>query len=341
MATFIRHQDFEHYVDGAAVTITNGSSGTSQNFDTVNLGAGTISVSGTSPLIGTRSAVITGGTATTYVGWNVPAGTTRLAIGCAFNFAAFPTTTYTLMEIRSASAQIASLAMSNTGFFVMQSAGVTITGSSTSGTYTYPVGVTKRAEIYATLESGVGAADGTVGLRIYAADGTTVEKEITLTGKSTGTAAFASSRYATPKATGAGYTVQKLDEALMSDPVSPAWMGLYVAAPTANAGPDQLEREPFATITLDGSASTTPSGTLSYAWTQTSGPAVTLNNATTVSPNFVAAPSPTTQTYVFSLVVTANAVASAADTVTVTVAPHTWWEINAGPVIGKALKLPL
>ena len=64
-------------------------------------------------------------------------------------------------------------------------------------------------------------------------------------------------------------------------------------APTANAGPDQevdesLEGQP-SLVTLDGSASTDPDGTIaSYTWTQTEGPPVVLDDATTAKPTFTA-----------------------------------------------------
>jgi hypothetical protein len=64
-------------------------------------------------------------------------------------------------------------------------------------------------------------------------------------------------------------------------------------APTANAGPDQEvdeSREGLPSlVTLDGSASTDPDGTIaSYTWTQTEGPPVVLADATTAHPRFTA-----------------------------------------------------
>jgi PKD repeat protein len=77
-------------------------------------------------------------------------------------------------------------------------------------------------------------------------------------------------------------------------------------APTANAGADQLNRDPGTTISLNGSASLDVDGDmLSYQWTQTAGPAVTLTGANTATPSFTTA-ARTTATYTFTLTVTDN-----------------------------------
>ena len=72
----------------------------------------------------------------------------------------------------------------------------------------------------------------------------------------------------------------------------------YLASnsPVANAGLDQTVMS-SSTVTLDGSASYDPDGDLplAYGWTQSGGTAVTLSNATAVSPTFTA-PTVVTQT---------------------------------------------
>ncbi|HET7787851.1 MAG TPA: DUF5666 domain-containing protein [Myxococcales bacterium] len=92
--------------------------------------------------------------------------------------------------------------------------------------------------------------------------------------------------------------------------------------PIANAGPNQSVTS-GALVTLDGSASTDPSGLpLSFQWTQASGLPVTLANAATASPSFtapsVAFGSPAAS-LVFSLVVSDANGASAPASVTITV----------------------
>ncbi|MBP7866229.1 MAG: OmpA family protein [Acidobacteria bacterium] len=71
--------------------------------------------------------------------------------------------------------------------------------------------------------------------------------------------------------------------------------------PVANAGPD-LSNIPAGLVQLDGSASYDPDGdTLTFLWTQTMGPAVTLSGANTATPSFTA---DVDQVYVFKLKVT-------------------------------------
>ena len=94
-------------------------------------------------------------------------------------------------------------------------------------------------------------------------------------------------------------------------------------APVADAGEPQTV-DAGGTVTLHGSGSSDPDGdTISYQWTRTAGPAVTLLNSTTATPTFTAPNMGTNGgTLTFSLVVTdREGLASTADSVTVTVNP--------------------
>jgi hypothetical protein len=111
--------------------------------------------------------------------------------------------------------------------------------------------------------------------------------------------------------------------------------------PTANAGAGQSVFKK-ATVTLEGSASSDADGdSLTYAWSQASGPAVTLTNPSNVNPTFTA-PS-TTSTLVFSLVVNdGHGNSSAPASVTITVqdrAPTAMAGSNTSVIPGTAYTL--
>ncbi|HEY0974574.1 MAG TPA: PKD domain-containing protein [Solimonas sp.] len=89
--------------------------------------------------------------------------------------------------------------------------------------------------------------------------------------------------------------------------------------PVADAGADQAVNEGSA-VTLDGSASSDPeAGALTYAWTQRSGPTVTLEDASTARARFTAPSVDADTALVFRLTVTDPEGASASDEVTITV----------------------
>ncbi|HSW99060.1 MAG TPA: PKD domain-containing protein [Candidatus Saccharimonadales bacterium] len=111
-------------------------------------------------------------------------------------------------------------------------------------------------------------------------------------------------------------------------------------SPTANAGVDQSVAA-AATVTLDGSGSSDPDGTIaSYAWTQVSGTAVTLSSASAQKPTFTSPASMSGATLVFGLTVTDNQGASSSqDTVSITVAPRAQVKTRiTGAWVAKPLK---
>ena len=89
--------------------------------------------------------------------------------------------------------------------------------------------------------------------------------------------------------------------------------------PTADAGSDQTVNE-GASVSLDATGSSDPDGdALSYSWTQTDGPSVTLSDASTATPTFTAPAVQSDTTLTFEVTASDGNGGSATDTVSVTV----------------------
>ena len=102
-------------------------------------------------------------------------------------------------------------------------------------------------------------------------------------------------------------------------------------APVADAGPDQSV-EGGTQVTLDAGGSSDADGdTLTYSWTQTSGPSVQLDGASTATPSFTAPPgTASAQALVFEVTVN-DGTATTTDSVTITVEPNARPVADAGP----------
>ncbi len=97
--------------------------------------------------------------------------------------------------------------------------------------------------------------------------------------------------------------------------------------PTASAGPDRRVN-PGSAVNLNGTASSDDGTIVSYAWSQTAGPAVNLNNANTAESSFTA-PNAPGATLAFQLTVTDDVGLARSDSVNVAI--NTPPAANAGP----------
>lgn len=155
-------------------------------------------------------------------------------------------------------------------------------------TWTAHASTTKRVDICCTAAAGGGTRQG---LHMTADE--------TISG-----AGAVAARLATPSANVQGQSITLL-------------LGTAVDQPTADAGDDQSVAV-GATVNLDGTASGGSGAPYTYAWTQTSGTTVTLNDDEAENPSFTAPA--TSAVLVFELVVTDDdGIPSPADSVTITV----------------------
>jgi hypothetical protein len=102
-------------------------------------------------------------------------------------------------------------------------------------------------------------------------------------------------------------------------------------APTVDAGEAQTVTSGD-TVALAGTASDPETAALTYTWTRVSGPEITLDNADTLTPSFVA-PAVSESTTITLQLAVSDGTNTATDTVTITVAPaiNTPPTVDAGP----------
>lgn len=146
------------------------------------------------------------------------------------------------------------------------------------------------------------------------------------TGTTSATAINAYSYCATRQVSGGsgvsqtGMTITCSDSQFEIRPVTVSVRPSANVAPTADAGTDQVVTA-GTTVTLDGTRSTDDVAVTGYAWTQVSGPTVTLTGAATSRPTFTAPAAGST--CVFQLEVTDAGALTDTDTVTVHVQTST------------------
>ena len=174
---------------------------------------------------------------------------------------------------------------------------------------------------------GSGSRDTTGTIASYAWAQTAGSPTVTLTGADTAKATFVAPEVTGPTPLTFTLTVKESGGASNSASVV-ITVKPENRPPVANAGQAQTVDQ-GATVTLDGSGSSDPDGTIAaYAWTQSEGPSATLSRPSTAKPTFVAA---TAGTLTFNLTVTDDAGATASQTVSITVlAPNRAPQADAG-----------
>ena len=109
---------------------------------------------------------------------------------------------------------------------------------------------------------------------------------VTLSGANTATPSFTAPNNLTTSPTDLTFSLVVTDNQGATSAADTVVIHDTDQQPTANAGPDQAVTGGL-TVNLNGTGSSDPNGdTLTYAWTQTAGPPVTLSGANTATPSF-------------------------------------------------------
>jgi hypothetical protein len=244
---------------------------------------------------------------------NIGSTVTAYAWSDWFQLVSGPASNLTVVRLRNVSAGQLDLAVTNANKLRVEQAGVplfTPAAALTVGTwYFYRCYIVQSASV------------GQVWFDYYTWAGgifTLVEDSTLLTNKNTGSLAYDNKIMGAKPVTTTTALRFKTGGKRYVDPAPSGLIPLPTIAgpPIAYAGPDQ-SISTGAPFTLDGRGSTTPTGTNTYAWSQTGGTTTPLSSTTVAQPTGTAPGTPGTLTY--GLVVDNGVLTSTQDTVDIVV----------------------
>lgn len=324
-----RRNDFRGQTLGGTVSAVN-SSASGDAFTTVSPGTGTVQYVA-DPAGGARIAIkLTPGSAASCYVRDASFNSTTISLSDCFYYSGAPSGDAPVHAVMVGATSCASVSIRSTGYVVLKGAGGTILATDTVA---LTPGHWYRFETQVLSD----ASAGTVSTQWYIDDGTTMTRSLSTTGKNTRGGAITTVDRGVADSAASGYLPAWTYSRLQAIDGTTAPLGAWPSnfPPDAAAGRNQTV-EPYALCTLDGTKSSDSDGdTITYAWTQTAGVAVTLSSATVAKPTFTAPATLAGDTLTFRLKVNDGKVDSAPSTVDITVPPHTIWRITnpTGPVL--------
>lgn len=278
------HNSFEGGTNAAQITPANSGGLSGNAFDYVFYnntsypgGNANIIYSTAAALAGSMGARIALGTSATYLAWfDLVGGGNRAVARFPIKFAANPTASAALVELRSASSSMAGAKIRTTGKVqAYNRVGTALTGSD----YQLSTGTLYWGELAAT--KGTGTTDGRIEMKIYAADGTTqLFSWDSGAAVDAGTAIAESVRF--PANTSAsGWKTQDLDELQFDSNLSSGFLGPWVGGnelPAVDLVTNKSTLFPGETATLTLTASDIDGTIVSTVWATTIGTLVVVDS---------------------------------------------------------------
>ncbi len=313
----------------SGTTFNIGNSGSGGNpFEALTWAGGTAQFNNAPPWGGSDNAlrITLGSAGQIYVRWDLYATGNRRVV------ARRPLYVQTLplagggyvMSMYSETGRKAALAIESVGRLLLVNAGGAFIASTRSSTQ---LAQNTLYWLEFAVTSGTTTSNGRAEYAIYAADGVT-QLETFDTGATFDTTIdtdVTRARIGGMHAGDTGWTYEWLDN-IKAAVLDTGWLGPSMDILTVNAEADQSNVEPYSTVNLSATASDTVS---TWLWTQTAGPTVTIQNATSQNASFIAPTAFSASTLTFR--VTANGGEAVSD-VSVAVLSHMDWFADSSGV---------
>lgn len=284
------YNTFEGGVDGQNITVANsgGASGNAWSYIFVNgastpAGGAVLKYAASAARAGALGCAAASGYTSSYLRWDNASGGSRGVIRAPVRFdSGIPVgTVLSIALIYNSTATMSGIAVRGTGtayrIVVRNATGADITPSQ----WTAAINTLYWVEVAAT--KGTTTSDGTIELKVYAADGTTELWSWSSSTENTGTANVYQGRFM------ANNTYDWAFDDVQFDSDKPSgWLGPVSSPsiPTANPGPHQAVL-PGSTVHLNGGGSTNTTGySWSFLWPSSGAPSLT--GASTATPSFTA-----------------------------------------------------
>lgn len=321
-----QRQTFNNGAQGVTITSANSLSSGDQLAQVLVAGTGDGVYDSAAAARGARGARVTGILNDTFSMLLTDTAAASASVQVYFKMNALPTAVAECFGIRSASANVARFVVNTSGVLSIQNASGVGLKNFLSNT-PISIGTWYRLQLQAT--KGTTTSDGYIAGQLYSNNDSLLDS-YTSNVVNAGTADMTTVRAGKVTAGSDGFTMDFDELALVTgttleiDPVPGAG-----SPPIANAGASIENVEPWTTVTLDGSNSTSSGTITNYSWSQTSGNAVSLQGSGAVR-TFIAPATATDATLSFQLVVTDSLAQSANDTIDVTILRATEYVAQGG-----------
>jgi hypothetical protein len=278
-------------VNGVSVTTANSGGTSGDAFITSKPIGSTIEFSTVAGIDGSMGyKITTADTVAPFLAWDNLLVSTRWVGAFGFKLPLIPTSAINISRFKGVNSASASLILTPTGKLQLYNNA----GTALSGTlFTMSLSANTEYRIEYAITAGTTSTGGAAEIALYAHGGTTALETKSITGQNFDGAAGPISQFRIGQVATSAWDGTTYFDTIRVKDLATGFIGPLAAGGTVNAGPNQVDVEPWTTVTLTATSS---SGTVT--WSHVSGPTVVLSGSG-LSRTFTVPASFTAQTSVF------------------------------------------